>query len=105
MAIPSLYARIFDQDNQHWSSHPEINEMFLLAQQEYANYRLNAQGYLFLNDVYDMLGFKRTSNGQLVGWLKGDGNFVDFSMAQVSLEATLLDFNVDGVIYEQIDKL
>jgi hypothetical protein len=60
---------------------------------------------LFLNDVYDMLGFKRTSNGQLVGWLKGDGNFVDFSMAQVSLEATLLDFNVDGVIYEQIDKL
>jgi hypothetical protein len=33
MAIPSLYARIFDQDNQHWSSHPEINKMFLLAQQ------------------------------------------------------------------------
>jgi uncharacterized protein DUF6353 len=107
-AIPSLYARRFDDNNLNFDPRSyENNAAFLHAQQSYANARLQAQGYLFLNDVYDMLGFNRTGSGQLVGWLKGTGdNYVDFNIVKVEDEnAFLLDFNIDGVIYHKIDNL
>jgi hypothetical protein len=106
--IASLYARRFDENNLHFDPRfYENNAAFLHAQQSYANDRLQAQGYLFLNDVHDMLGFDRIGNGQLVGWLKDKGdNFVDFNITKVEDEnAFLLDFNVDGVIYDKIDNL
>ena len=73
---------------------------------------LRARGHLFLNEVYDALGFERTQAGTVVGWLIGNGgdDFVDFGMYEAvnnrfinGLERTpLLDFNVDGVIYDKI---
>ena len=92
--------------------------MFLRAQQQYANDKLIAQGHLFLNEVYDMLGLPRTKAGAIVGWVYDDNNavgdnFVDFGIYDVHRETArdfvngyersiLLDFNVDGVIYDLI---
>lgn len=114
----SDYARIFDNGSMGWTKDPEYNLMFLKLQQNQANDRLRAQGYLFLNDVYDMLGIPRTKAGQIVGWIYdkenpvGD-NFVDFGIYDIYNEkacdfvngrerSIVLDFNVDGNILDMI---
>lgn len=114
----SPYARFFDCGNDGWEKDSEYNLMFLRKQQDWANEKLRHQGYLFLNEVYDMLDIPRTKAGQVVGWIydkngKTDGdNFVDFGLYDLTSEAKrrfvngyertiLLDFNVDGVIYDK----
>lgn len=111
----SVYARFFDEHSQNWSKTAEYNLMFLKSQQNYANDLLHARGHVFLNDVYDMLGIPRSKAGQIVGWVisKGGDNFVDFgiydhynnnahSFVNGYEHSILLDFNVDGVIYDLI---
>lgn len=111
----SQYARFFDDASVCWVENPEYNLLFLKAQQNYANDLLHSRGHLFLNEVYDMLGIKRSNEGAVVGWVMSDegDNFVDFGIYNVeSQEAMdfvngynntiLLDFNVDGVIWNLI---
>lgn len=112
----SEYARFFDEFSRNWQKNAELNLVFLKAQQNFANDLLKAQGHLFLNEVYDMLGMPRSKAGSVVGWVvnsrEGD-NFVDFGIYNPYNSAgrdfvngyersILLDFNVDGVIYDLI---
>lgn len=116
----SEYAKFYDDACDGWQKDAEHNLWFLKQQQNWANEKLRSQGYLFLNDVYDMLGIPRTKAGQIVGWLyrpedpnhKGD-NFVDFGIYDYTKEVNrdfvngyertiLLDFNVEGPIYDSI---
>lgn len=115
---PSIYARFFDPTSTSWSREPEYNLIFLKCQQNYANDMLHARGHVFLNEVYDMLGIPRSKAGAVVGWiLTPDGqtdNFINFGVFDDKSEkardfvnghegAILLDFNVDGIIYDRID--
>jgi len=115
--MPSVYARYFDEQSSQWQREPEYNRIFLDCQQNWANDKLRAQGHLFLNEVYDMLGLSRSKAGAVVGWVIGhDGdNYVDFGIFKPDdprgrmfvngdERTTLLDFNVDGVIYDLISK-
>lgn len=108
----SQYAKFFDDDNVNWQKHPEYNRLWLQVNQTYFNELLRARGHVFLNEVYDKLGFEHSKAGAVVGWVlneKGD-NYVDFGLfSDVNarfvngMERTaLLDFNVDGVIYDKI---
>ena len=114
----SEYARFFDAASENFAKDPEYNMMFLRRQQDYANEMLKSRGHLFLNEVYDLLDIPRSKAGQVVGWVydkngntKGD-NYVDFGLYRNDqgtrrfvngLEYNiLLDFNVDGVIYDLI---
>ena len=114
----SDYTRCFDCGCPGWDKNPEFSLMFLRHQQNYANDILKNRGYLFLNEVYDMLGFPRTKYGQIVGWVydekkpNGD-NFVDFGIYDKDNPekrkfvngyetAIWLDFNVDGNILDLI---
>lgn len=123
----SDYARFFekytvDEDgnsivNPHWDENNEYNLMFLKAQENYANDLLRAKKRLFLNEVYEMLGLPRTKAGQIVGWVYDPDNpkadsYVDFGIYSDNLSysdyvngfdpAILLDFNVDGNIWEKM---
>lgn len=114
----SDYAKFYDVGCTGWTKDPELNLMFLKRQQRYANDKLKAQGHLFLNDVYEMLGIQKTKAGQIVGWIyneehpNGD-NYIDFGIYDIHSPATrdfvngyertiLLDFNVDGNILDLI---
>lgn len=116
----SPYARFFDESSKSWSKDSETNLIFLNSQQSFANDRLRAYGYLFLNDVYDALGIPRTKAGQIIGWVydpsnpKGD-NYVDFGIYNLNRtkardfvngyeRVILLDFNVDGNIIDKLPK-
>lgn len=112
----SQYARFFDEMNPNFSKNqPETNLYFLKCRQNYLNDKLLAQGHLFLNEVYDNLEIPRTKAGAIVGWVvsKDGDNFVDFGIWDLDNpkardfvngfeKAILLDFNVDGVIYDKI---
>ena len=114
----SDFARIFDDGNIGWEKDAEHNLAFLKMQQNYANHILQTRGYLFLNEVYEMLGFNKSKAGQVVGWYydeknpTGD-NFVDFGIYRDESPAVrafvngdersiLLDFNVDGEILNRV---
>ena len=118
---PNLYSefsRFFDDSCSGWNDDREYNLMFLKQQQNYANDKLQKQGYLFLNDVYEMLGFPKTKAGQMVGWIYDEvmplgDNFVDFGIFNANKAAArafvngyepviLLDFNIDGNILDYI---
>ncbi len=113
--VKSIYARFFDEYNINWSKRDNQNLLYVRCQQQYANDLLLSRGHLFLNEVYDMLGMERSSEGSIVGWLvsKGGDNYVDFGIYDIDSEAArqfvngkersiLLDFNVDGVIFDKI---
>lgn len=110
----SPYAKFFDDYNVNWVKNPELNRLFVQAQQNYANHLLQARGHVLLNEVYDMLGIDRSQMGTVVGWVMGGegDNYIDFGMFEAGNENfingfernILLDFNVDGVIYDLIGK-
>lgn len=105
---------IFDESNPNWSSSPGFCKHFILVQQEVANQKLHARGYVFLNEVYEMLGFEPQPYGQLIGWIDGLGdNYIDFGISEQDdphvrnfingKESTImLTFNHDGMIYDKI---
>lgn len=114
----SEYARLFDEINsKRWDKSPGYNLTFIKQIQRKANNTLKSRGVggvLFLNEVYDWLGFERTFEGWDVGW-KYDpknpalNNFVDFGLYNNNSEAVeaflygeensvWLDFNVDGIV-------
>ena len=110
----SIYARFYDDGCAGWTKNPEYNLIFLKQQQNWANEKLKANGRLFLNEVYEMLGIPKTVIGQRVGWVYDENNpvgdnFVDFGIYDLYNEKArdfvngyertiLLDFNVDGDI-------
>lgn len=111
----SEYAKFFDESCPGWTKDPEYNLMFLRNQQQYANDLLESRGYLFLNEVYEMLGIQRTRQGQVIGWVydKDVIDKVNFGIYNIANPANrrfvngyersiLLDFNVDGDILNAI---
>lgn len=115
---PSIYARFFDPVSRNWQKEPEYNLIFLKCQQNWANDLLLSRGHVFLNEVYDMIGIPRSKAGAVVGWILSKNgetdNFVNFGVfegkEQIARDfvngregAILLDFNVDGVIYDKLE--
>jgi hypothetical protein len=114
---PSMYSRFFDPKSRNWSKDVESNYVFIRAQQRYLNNLLIARGHLFLNEVYDALDIPRSTAGAVVGWIHAPGNpgdnYVDFGLFREDGAvrdfmngyegSILLDFNVDGPIFEKID--
>lgn len=109
----SIYARLFDSKNLEWKDNPEYNLTYLEMQEKWFNHHLKAMGHVFLNEVYDNLGFDRTSNGAIVGWMvnpKESDGYINFGLFNVRNNAFIngielnvwLDFNVDGVIYDKL---
>ena len=96
-------ARRFDDTCRPWTKDPRYNRMFLREQERYANDLLRARGYLFLNEVYEMLGMVKTKFGQVAGWTWRENAKVEFNIPDmITLDDNLLKFNIDGVILDQL---
>ena len=116
----SPYARIFDEFNPNWERDSDYNLMYIRNVESKFNDKLKACGYVFLNEVYEELGFPKTKTGQIVGWVydpdnkehEGD-NYIDFGLYDLNRQeandfvngynySVILDFNVDGNIMNRI---
>ena len=106
----SIYAKRFDNSSTFWENDLEYNIMILKRMEAYANDLLQKKGYLFLNDVYEMLDIKKTIEGQIVGWVYEPKNpfadgYVSFDIPKIEDikdNYILLDFNVDGEILSNL---
>lgn len=112
----SIYSRMFnDQTSPSWQRRPEDNWFFIKCQENTANTLLHSRGHIFLNEVLDSLNLERCPEGQIVGWVRGNGDdHVDFGFFKDDTAnnpfsykvekdgSILLDFNVDGPVYNLI---
>lgn len=118
--MPSRYARYFcygEADGAEKSA--TYNKHFLEIQMDVANRYFRAQKKMMLNEVYEMLGIKKSVAGNHVGWIfdknapEGD-NYIDFRIQEVYREREdgdgwekvfLIDPNVDGMVEEKMVRL
>lgn len=106
--------RFFDSSNPNWDKNPQFSMMWLRGQQNILNDILHTRGHVFLNEVYDALGFPHTPQGAVLGWIDGEGdNCIDFGLYDPNKEdvrrfvngvdnVIMLEFNHDGVIWDKI---
>lgn len=86
------YDRFFDEANPQWEKDGAANYLFVRSQLVTLRNMQIARGYLFLNEVYDMLGFTITVAGQGAGWIYDPSNpegtligFEGFDLSEIGL--------------------
>lgn len=105
METRSKYSVIFNSTCLTWEQNRDINYMRLKMVENHANELLRKRGYVFLRDIYEILGIPVTKHTLFVGWFldtsnsSGDG-FIDFGIRFINeTDCDIeLDFNVDGNI-------
>lgn len=115
------YSFIFSEETatQYKRSY-DMNYTLLKAMERYANDRLKIRGHVFLNEVLDDLGLERTVPGVVVGWVDGynphnpnNDQYISFGLEdpvneeredahEAMVQPWILNFNVDGNIYDLI---
>lgn len=102
-----------ERGNIMYKNNGILNIAFLKMAQEQANTLLQIRGFMFLNDVYDILKIPHTKAGQIVGWIWDDENkdtFIDFGVFNECnpdredfekglTDGIMLRFNPQGDIY------
>lgn len=116
--VESEYVRYFTKSNPNWVNDENLVRYFLERVQSYVNDKLIVDKVMCLNDVYKELGFDTTKAGMVVGWIydknkpTGD-NYIEFDVKEVWLhkdigegleKAYAIDFNVDGNIFNLLNK-
>lgn len=118
----SGFSRFFEADkpdqmggwtgSTQWSKVHEYNLDFLKAKESHFNDMLLIKGFVTINDVFAELGFPPTEAGMICGWRyksdRGDG-YISFKPRGYdgnwafgrNGESIILDFNIDGVIFDQ----
>lgn len=103
------WARMFEQGSSiEWEEDPQMNYVKLIQRQDYLNQRLRARGFLFMNDVYEALGYPATAAGQDYGYVYTTDcqDFIDFGLNKratddLNCEDTrldLLDFGNNSIL-------
>ena len=112
--VHSPYDLIFDEMIDEWQPDAQYNKWHLAQVEDTASRRLRTQGYLFLNDVYRMIGRYNSGamivkpEGQIVGWLYDPNNENLHNCVKLGLDKmqgdrnVVLHFNVDGPIIDKI---
>lgn len=84
--MSNIIKKRFDSGCPSWEKEVKFNEYFLKAQQNYFTEMMQAQGFVFLRDVYMGLGLATTKESCILGWVKGvvkEKDYVNFSYSQI----------------------
>lgn len=99
----SPYAKRFSaKTSAKWTSDNVHRSLLFRAVENFANDRFQAEGYLFLNDLYAELGLPKTRVGQYIGWVRGD-DYIQIRVVEKPVNEIWVDFNVPG--HEILDAL
>lgn len=115
---------LFDEDSSiYWKRWWTPTQFLDYIQQKTRELQdqFNTDGFLFVNDVLDKFGMKKTSEGQVVGWIKRRGKTTVISVGfdempddeirrikAIPNNSDLrfwLNMNPDGIIYNLVDQL
>jgi len=115
------YVKLFDECNStEWRKNRGFNIDFIQCQEAFFNRKLRLEGHVFLNEVYEALGFGYDPIGQFTGWIlggEGDDQIVfeveetyDWEELEIAKEekrnpepSFWITFNVDGEIWDKIN--
>lgn len=107
----SRYAQVFNKHCDNFTENPSHNLRYLKECQNLCNDKLHERGYLFLEEVYDIIGLKKLPCIYGIGWWidkdEDNDNYVDFGIYDRTKKTSrdfvnglqpdiILDFNVDG---------
>lgn len=110
----SPYDLVFDEMIDEWQPDAMYNRWHLQDVENTATRRLRNQGFLFLNDVYRMIGRYNSGEmifnpmGQVVGWVYDPNDETKANCVKLGLDkmqgdrSVVLHFNVDGPIIDKI---
>ena len=80
MLLKTIY---FDSKNPNWNDDRELNYMFLCMQERYINDIINVRGYIYLNQIHELLGIKWDTNDENL-CIKNNGKirfrYIDFEI-------------------------
>jgi len=102
------YAAIWDERSNTFQHLPEYNIHFIKLQEDFLTDKLRANGYLFLNQVYEAFDLPVNAHGQMCGWIipsdKSD-DFVEIKWTEMynTQRSLMLDFNCAGVVHHMLD--
>lgn len=107
MITETILKKYGEDTSRNWSSNQDVNALFLRTVQNFLNDKLEARGFVFLNDVFNELGMRLTSQGAISGWLKSRGNSIQFVSPEPEIDedgTITLIFVTDGIIYDKIEE-
>ena len=111
------YCYWFDEASPYWKKSAEENLFFLREVERILNQHLRYKHVITLNDVFEKLGMDKTSEGSVIGWFNKDNQDsyqISFGLENTEVgrrfingdtNVTILDFNVDGPVYKELDKV
>lgn len=109
--VGNPYRFVYDAHNANWTGYHDENLYRLQVAQNMYNDLLRQRGHIFLRDILLTLGIEDTPASAITGWIydpnnsdhEGD-NFIEFNVRDYQSEYgyILLDFNVDGTIFDKI---
>lgn len=113
----SIFSKVYDAAIPGWSKDPEENLRTLKQIEQWANFKLQTEGVLILNDVYKAIGFEKTKAAHIAGWIygvEGCPEYVSFGIFEPNnpsanrfvngLEANIiLDFNCVENIWQYMN--
>lgn len=104
---PDEYTRIFENGNKYHDANNDYIRHFLDSEESRINNLLRANHHVFLNDVFDRLGFEKTKVGQVVGWTYTPDKdcYIDFGIYMMEDEhKAILKFNPQGYILDKLEE-
>lgn len=112
--LPNTYARYFDKkDSKAAVDNYEFDMAYIAAHRDIAQALLEANGYLFLNELYELFGYGKSADGQVVGWVydKKHPTYIELNPTSVLRECEdgpevlesviMIDPNVQGPIIDK----
>lgn len=116
--LPNQYCFYFGPNSKLWTGTPSVDLMTLRGRQTVFTDRLYGKHRVILNEVLDSLEMDITAGGAVTGWIRGNGdNKVDFGLEKIESDPSrtiwckdgkavyILEFNVDGLIYDKLNKV
>lgn len=110
----SEFSKYLTRANSNYTDSEDYLGLWLRGKQNYYNDKLEADGYLILNDIYRDMGFEDTKSGMIAGYVTSRKNpkYVEITCKPVYLPSEydgelekcyLIDFkDVDPDIYSQL---
>ena len=106
---------IFYEGSTGFTKNPELNKEFIFSQLRALNRKLELDGLVLVNDVYECFGHPKTEKGAMFGWVydKNVYNKIDFGLTDPNKDGlakflngdeagVLLSLNPDGYILDKI---
>ena len=83
---------VFDKNSPAWTKNPENNKLFLYYQQNYINDLLKARGYIFKNQIYELLGITWDPNDENTCYqYNGDRMFIGFKFESMDDDQIVIE--------------